>query len=107
MGILQARRLDWVARPFSRKFAQPRDRTKVSCIVGRFFSVWAIREAPTFKKSIFQQIFSFYHIPNTASIEDTEVDGQGRLASQAFILAGLDNKQPKTYIKQLQVSYTA
>ena len=26
--------------------SQPRDRTQVSCIAGRFFTVWAIREAP-------------------------------------------------------------
>ena len=40
-GILQARILEWVAFPFSRGFSQPRDRTQVSCIAGRFFSCWA------------------------------------------------------------------
>ena len=29
--------------PFSRRSSQPRDQTRVSCIVGRFFSNWAIR----------------------------------------------------------------
>ena len=37
-GILQARTLE-VAIPFSRQTSQPRDRTQVSCIVGRFFTV--------------------------------------------------------------------
>ena len=37
-GILQARILDWVAFPFSRGSSQPRDRTQVSCIAGRFFT---------------------------------------------------------------------
>ena len=36
-GILQARILEWVAFPFSRGSAQPRDRTQVSRIAGRFF----------------------------------------------------------------------
>ena len=31
-GILQARRLEWVAMPFSRVSSRPRDGTCVSCI---------------------------------------------------------------------------
>ena len=38
-GILQARILEWVAIPFSRGSSQPRDRTQVSCIAGRFFTI--------------------------------------------------------------------
>ena len=37
-GILQARILEWVAISFSRGSSQPRDRTQVSCIAGRFFT---------------------------------------------------------------------
>ena len=44
-GILQARILEWVAFPFSRGSSQPRDRTQVSLIAGRFFTSWATREA--------------------------------------------------------------
>ena len=44
-GVLQARILEWVAIPFSRKSSQPRDRTEVSCIAGRFFTIWATRDA--------------------------------------------------------------
>ena len=43
--ILQARILEWVAFPFSRGSSQPRDRTQISCIAGRFFTRWATREA--------------------------------------------------------------
>ena len=43
-GIVQARILEWVAIPFSRGSSQPRDRTQVSCIAGRFFTSWATRE---------------------------------------------------------------
>ena len=44
-GILQARILEWVVFLFSRGSSQPRDWTQVSCIAGRFFTSWAIREA--------------------------------------------------------------
>ena len=37
-GILQAKILEWVAFPFSRGSSQPKDRTQVSCIAGRFFT---------------------------------------------------------------------
>ena len=40
-GILQARILEWVAIPFSRGSPQPRDQAWVSCIAGRFFTIWA------------------------------------------------------------------
>ena len=38
-GILQAMILEWVAFPCPRGSSQPRDRTQVSCIAGRFFTV--------------------------------------------------------------------
>ena len=44
-GILQARILEWDAIPFSRVSSWPRDQTQVSCMAGRFFTVWASREA--------------------------------------------------------------
>ena len=37
--------LEWVACPFSRGSSQPRNRTRVSCIAGRFFTSWATKEA--------------------------------------------------------------
>ena len=45
LWILQARILEWVAYPFSRASSQPRDQNRISCIAGRFFTNWAIREA--------------------------------------------------------------
>ena len=39
------RRLEWVAYPSTRGSSRPRNRTRVSCIAGRFFTSWAIREA--------------------------------------------------------------
>ena len=46
-GILQARILEWVAICFSRGSSWPRDQTQVSCIAGRFFTIWATREPPS------------------------------------------------------------
>ena len=43
-GILQARILEWVAISFSRGSSQPRNWTRVSCIAGRFFTNWAMRD---------------------------------------------------------------
>ena len=45
-GFLQARVLEWVTISFSGGSSRPRDRTRVSCIGGRRFNLWATREAP-------------------------------------------------------------
>ena len=37
--------MEWVAYPFSSRYSQPRNWTGVSCIAGRYFTNWAIREA--------------------------------------------------------------
>ena len=44
-GILQTRILEWEACPFSSGSSRPRNWTRVSCIAGRFFTNWAVREA--------------------------------------------------------------
>ena len=36
--------LEWVAYPFSSGSSRPRNLTRASCIAGRFFTNWAIRE---------------------------------------------------------------
>ena len=45
LGLLQASILEWVAMPSSRGSSWPRDRARVSCIAGGFFTSWATREA--------------------------------------------------------------
>ena len=45
--------LEWVAYPFSSRSFWPRNRTRVSCITGRFLTNWAIREA-----FVYTQIYS-------------------------------------------------
>ena len=46
-AILQARILEWFAIPFCRGSSRPRDQSWVSCPAGRFFTIWATREAHT------------------------------------------------------------
>ena len=66
-GILQARILEWVAFSFSRGSSWSRDRTRVSYIIGRFFTIWATREAPntsegkTLLKVITRRTWSYFH----------------------------------------------
>ena len=47
-GIFQAIVLEWIAISFSRGSSPPRDRTRVSLIVDRCFTVWATREVSCF-----------------------------------------------------------
>ena len=56
-GILQARILERIAMPSSRGSSQPRGRTQVSHIAGRFFTFWATREAQ-------QQLYTATNIKN-------------------------------------------
>ena len=37
--------MEWVDYPFSSRSSWPRNQTRVSCIAGRFFTNWAMREA--------------------------------------------------------------
>ena len=43
-GILQARILEWVAIPFSRRSSWHKDGTRVSCITGWLSTIWATKE---------------------------------------------------------------
>ena len=67
-GILQARILEWIAISFSKGSSQPRDRTHVSRIVDRHFTVWAnVADTvhPCFNGILPQSYFSlfFKHMP--------------------------------------------
>ena len=52
--------LVWVAHPFSGGSSWPRNWTGVSCIAGRFFTNWAIRET--------QRLFFFFSILHTKKL---------------------------------------
>ena len=65
-GILQARILEWVPFPFSRRSSQHRDRTQVSHIAGGFFTNWATREV--------QEYWSGELIPSPGDLLDSGIE---------------------------------
>ena len=83
MGILQARKQEWAAMPFSRGSSQPRVRAQVSCIEGGFFTV--TREAQGLMSPLINNsptlgsILSFHFLEEIGRI-------LGSLLSQPFFL---------------------
>ena len=65
-GILRARILEWVAIPFSRGSFQPKGQTWVSCIAGRFFTMWATWEGWTGS-------LPNSHVPQSLSLKTSDV----------------------------------
>ena len=45
-------KMEWVAIPFSKRSSQLRDWTMFSCIKGRFFTVWAIKETHIYRERL-------------------------------------------------------
>ena len=62
-GILQARILESVAIPFSRGSLWPRDWAWVSCIAGRFFTVWATEKSQVYTEPLFEFPQSYSKFP--------------------------------------------
>ena len=58
-GFLQARILKWVASPSSKGSCQPRDWTQFSHTAGRFFTIWATREASLRGNSLILKMGNF------------------------------------------------
>ena len=65
-GIFQARVLEWVAISFSRGSSKPRDQIQVSHTAGRFFTIWATREA--------QEYWSGYPILSSQDLPNPEIE---------------------------------
>ena len=62
--IFQARTLEHIAIPFSRRSSQPKDPTRVSRIAVRFFTIWATREAQRHNSNAGKTAV-ISHYPNT------------------------------------------
>ena len=86
-GISQARTLAWVAISFSRGSSQPRDWTQAFCIVGRFFTIWATREAWSWcwgrvkageKGTIEDEMVGWHYQLNGHKFEQAPRDGKGQ-----------------------------
>ena len=63
-GIFQARVLEWIAISFSRGSSPPRNRTRVSLIAGRHFTIWATFVIPLLeqlpKKIHFYEVYTYF-----------------------------------------------
>ena len=68
-GILQARTLEWVDIPFSQGSPWPRDWTRVSCMAGIFFTVWATG------KNICKYLNIYKYSKQFANFRETQIDG--------------------------------
>ena len=78
-GILQTLILEWVAIPLFRGFFQPRDPTLVSCIAGRFFTVWATSILPGGE--------------NVLCSRDATQPGTRKLACKVAAVCGLEQRR--------------
>ena len=87
-GILQASILEWVAIPFSKGSSWPRDWTQVSCTAGRFFMVWATREALGDKITLYEthcpDVAQFILSPMTLFVHSLHPDSSIAMALSAI-----------------------
>ena len=54
--------LEWVVYPFFSRSSQARNRTGVSCMAGRFFTNWALREAPDISGPTHKMLQSLWQV---------------------------------------------
>ena len=81
-GILQARILGWVAIFFSRRSPWPKGWTQVSCVAGRFFTLWAT--SVSVYVCIYVWYFFFYFLP---------LDSIAKINSKRALFNCLKNKK--------------
>ena len=75
-GILQARILEWVAIPFSRRSSQSRDWTWFSHIASRRFTIWTTRELVCYKCISPRALNRFRPCPKVFAVGSSEADGK-------------------------------
>ena len=101
-GIFQARVPEWVAISFSRGSSWTRDRSPVSRVAGRHFTLWATREAPKHKIVWYKQcirlgIFGCYSIILVKNIESWSATDTIRSCSLAFAFRSNCSLHPSIY----------
>ena len=86
-GISQARILEWVAISFSRRSSQPRDRTRVSCIIGRCF---ILPSEPPGKPSLYTSLCNYEYLFQEGHQEVELLDG-GICTLHLIVIAFAEN----------------
>ena len=102
-GILQARRLEWVAIPFTRGFSQPRDWTQVSWVAGSFFTVW-VQQILTGKLKLSLAWWRLREIP-LKRVSANSVDSgitEGLVRMQILSLEGWGGAQASAFLMSSQ-----
>ena len=120
-GILQGRMLEWIVIPFYRGTSQPRDRTLVFCLTGRFFTVCTTgklmqRNTESWTESRIR-LFHFFLIPSPLhplaefiivtrcqlSVESWNLGG--RRVSSALLYPPLDVKHMLCHCQLLETTH--
>ena len=104
-GILQARILEWVAIPFSRGSSRPRDPTQVSCIAGRFFTIWATREVPWIHNTYFHAYIYMYLCLSLSSKDCLALYMHTHVNKRNLSRKSIENIKPTEFGKRLDVSF--
>ena len=90
MGFSRQRILEGIAVPFSRGTSQPKDRTLVSCIAGRFFTIWATGKSVCFTMFLHLLKNQYNHIVLRTVRDHWETNDQYCL---------IYNESARTYLK--------
>ena len=95
-GILQARILEWIAIPFSRGSSWLRDQTLVSCIAGRFFTLWATGKS--YQKKIKRRRIKSrkLEMKKEVTTDNEEMQRTKILSKQYFSQCVWKHKRPRT-----------
>ena len=101
-GILQEGILEWVAIPFSRRSSWSRDQSWVSCIAGRFFTIWATREVWSHTLMLFNFSLSYN---NTSFLPTRTVSPQRASTSSSCIPKRAQQSSPRRYFKCCEVLF--
>ena len=107
LGISQAKILEWVAISFSRS-SRPTDQTQISCIAGRFFTIWATREPilPHRKKKVKVKSFPTLCDHMDCSLPGSFIHGifQARLLEWIAISFSRGSSQPRDWTRVSQIA---
>ena len=93
-GILQARILEWISIPFYRGSSWSWDRTWVSCITGRFFTIWATREAQRVHGSLQKIPYDQAKIPH--AVTKTQLSQKKQSSDLGNVEGGYEIKHAAT-----------
>ena len=94
--IFQARILEWVAISFSRGSSQPRNQTRVSCVAGRFFTIWVTRRLCL---TIWTPLISFLRKHMLWAVNKLWADQLGRRKCDEQIWKFSKSKSPRLKVR--------